>query len=116
MCDILSDAHGWSSDIAGFLVEKITGQTLEDYLYEPYHLMCKTSLTFEGHYRQDNIFNPLNMEASFYLTPDIKDRLVDMTFRRENTLEAWSGQSRIMEQDPSKCNGTSLLVFHVFTY
>ncbi|KAH9474868.1 carboxylate methylbutanoyltransferase mlcH [Psilocybe cubensis] len=63
--------HGWSSDIAGFLVEKITGQTLEEYL-------------------QENIFKPLNMKASFYLTPDIKDRLVDMTFRRNDILEAWA--------------------------
>ncbi|PPQ93960.1 hypothetical protein CVT25_014871 [Psilocybe cyanescens] len=76
-------AHGWSSDIVGFLVEKVTGQSLENYL-------------------QDNIFKPLDIKASFYLTPDIKERLVDLTFRRGNNLEAWSDQSRIIERDPLK--------------
>ncbi|KAH9474867.1 Acyltransferase calJ [Psilocybe cubensis] len=78
-----SFAYGYSSDIVGFVVEKVTGQTLEEYF-------------------QQNIFKPLGMKASFYLTPDIKSKLVDLSYRRGDTLEPWSGQTKLIEQDPSK--------------
>lgn len=43
------------------------------------------------------------MRASFYLTPDIKARLVDLAYRRGDTLEPWAGQTtKLIEQDPSK--------------
>ncbi|KAH9474693.1 carboxylate methylbutanoyltransferase mlcH [Psilocybe cubensis] len=76
-------ANGWGSDILGFMIEKITGQTLEKYL-------------------QDNVFKPLDITASFYLTPEIKEKLVDLTYRRGGQFERWNNQSRIIEQDPSK--------------
>ncbi|KAF8893001.1 beta-lactamase/transpeptidase-like protein [Infundibulicybe gibba] len=47
-------AYGFSSDCVGFIVERITKQTLEEY--------CK-----------EHIFGPLGLKStSFYLTPDLK--------------------------------------------
>jgi CubicO group peptidase (beta-lactamase class C family) len=76
-------AYGWSSDILGFVVEKVSRQTLDEYL-------------------QENIFKPLVMKASFYLTPDIKANLVDLAYRRNGNMEAWANQSLLIEQDPTK--------------
>lgn len=53
-------------------------------------------------FSQENIFKPLGMKASFYLTPDIKERLVDLTYRRGDKLEPWAGQTTLIEQDPCK--------------
>ncbi|KAF8873803.1 beta-lactamase/transpeptidase-like protein [Gymnopilus junonius] len=75
--------YGFSSDILGFAIEKATGQSLESYL-------------------QENMFKPLGMSASFYLTPDLKTRLVDLTYRRNGNMEAWAGQSKLIEQGPAK--------------
>ncbi|KAF8963535.1 beta-lactamase/transpeptidase-like protein [Flammula alnicola] len=75
--------YGWSSDILGYVIEKVSGKTLEQYLKE-------------------NVFGPLGMKSSFYLTPELKAKCVDLTFRRNGKLEPWAGQTKINEQDPSK--------------
>jgi len=76
--------YGWSSDVVGFLVEKVSGQTLEQF--------CK-----------EHIFDPLGMKTSFFLTPDFKERAVDLAYRDANgTLHPWDNQVEIIEQDPSK--------------
>jgi len=76
--------YGWSSDALGFIVEKVSGQTLEQF--------CK-----------EHIFDPLGMKASFYLTPDLKERAVNLAYRDENrNLHPWANQVEIIEQDPTK--------------
>ncbi|KAF5325468.1 hypothetical protein D9619_009744 [Psilocybe cf. subviscida] len=78
-------AYGWSSDVLGFLVEKISGLTL--------HQFCK-----------QHIFDPLGMESSsFYLTPALRKRLVNLTFRDNGgPHQHWANQMDIIEQDPDK--------------
>ncbi|KAF8964756.1 beta-lactamase/transpeptidase-like protein [Flammula alnicola] len=76
--------YGFSSDVLGFIVEKVSGKTLEEF--------CK-----------EHIFGPLGMESSFYLTPALKRRLVALTFRGEDGgLNPWANQLKIIEQDPEK--------------
>jgi CubicO group peptidase (beta-lactamase class C family) len=76
--------YGWSSDAVGFLVEKISGQTLEQFFKE-------------------HIFDPLGMKTSFLLTPDLKEKAVDLAFRDANgTLHPWANQIELLEQDPTK--------------
>jgi len=65
-------------------VEKVSEQTLEQF--------CK-----------DHIFDPLGMKSSFFLTPDLKERAVNLAFRDGNgTLHPWANQLDIIEQDPTK--------------
>ncbi|PPQ75151.1 hypothetical protein CVT26_012188 [Gymnopilus dilepis] len=80
-------AYGWSSDVLGFLIEKVTGQTLDEFLKE-------------------NIFGPLGMNSSsFYLTSGLRERLIDLTYREKGgRLTPWTGQLQIIEQDPAKVN------------
>ncbi|KAF8152902.1 beta-lactamase/transpeptidase-like protein [Crassisporium funariophilum] len=75
--------YGWSSDTIGFVVEKVCGMTLEEY--------CK-----------ENIFKPLGMTSSFYLTPELESKLVGLTFRRDGKLEPWADHTKLIERDPSK--------------
>ena len=43
------------------------------------------------------------MKTSFFLTPDLKERAVDLAYRDANgTLHPWDNQIEIIEQDPSK--------------
>lgn len=83
-----SFAYGWSTDVLGFVLEKITGGTLEQY--------CK-----------ENIFLPLNIKTSFHLTPDLKSRLVSIAFRKrdgEVSSVVPSQEPSTIEQDPKKIN------------
>ncbi|KAJ3527935.1 hypothetical protein NMY22_g9599 [Coprinellus aureogranulatus] len=76
--------YGWSSDMLGFLVEAVTGLSFEQY--------C-----------QENIFKPLGIRASFYLTPSLRADLVRLTFRDpDGKIVPWAGQTPIIEQDPEK--------------
>ncbi|KAJ3509603.1 hypothetical protein NLJ89_g5134 [Agrocybe chaxingu] len=76
--------YGWSADMLGILVEKVSGRTLEEF--------CK-----------EHIFEPLGMKTSFHLTPDLRQRLVNLAFRDENgNLHPWAEQVPIMEQDERK--------------
>ncbi|PPQ75927.1 hypothetical protein CVT26_006379 [Gymnopilus dilepis] len=78
-------AYGLSADVLGFVIEKVTGQSLEQVF-------------------QENIFKPLGMtSSSFYLTPNLRERLVNLTWReKDGTLVPFAGQVRIIEQDPAK--------------
>ena len=43
------------------------------------------------------------MKASFLLTPELKERAVNLAFRDANgILHPWANQIEIIEQDPSK--------------
>ncbi|KAF9525266.1 beta-lactamase/transpeptidase-like protein [Crepidotus variabilis] len=78
-------AYGYSSDALGFVVEKVSGQTLEEF--------C-----------QENIFKSLGMNStSFYLTDDLRSRLINLAHRKENgDLEPWADQCELPERDPIK--------------
>ncbi|KJA25265.1 hypothetical protein HYPSUDRAFT_135104 [Hypholoma sublateritium FD-334 SS-4] len=77
--------YGWSSDILGFIVEKVSQKSLEDF--------CK-----------EHIFGPLGMSSSFYLRPDLKKDLVNLTYTSagDGKLYPWADQMEIMEQSPDK--------------
>ncbi|KAF9474844.1 beta-lactamase/transpeptidase-like protein [Pholiota conissans] len=74
--------YGWGSDILGFVIEKVTGQNLETFLYA-------------------HLFYPLGMKTSFYLTPELKSRFVLLTLRREGKLTPWDGIPILGERDPA---------------
>ena len=43
------------------------------------------------------------MKASFFLTPELKERAVDLAYRDANgNLHPWDNQIEIIEQDPTK--------------
>ena len=43
------------------------------------------------------------MKTSFFLTPDLKERAVDLAYRdAEGALHPWANQLAIIEQDPAK--------------
>ncbi|KAJ6492574.1 beta-lactamase/transpeptidase-like protein [Mycena vitilis] len=75
--------YGVSVDCAGFIVERLSGKSLEQYF-------------------QDHIFAPLSItSASFYLTPELKDRLLPLAYRTKNgVIENWKGPSPI-DHDPA---------------
>lgn len=76
--------YGWNSDVLGFLIEKVSGLSLEQF--------C-----------QEHIFGPLDIRASFYLTPDLRQKLVNLAFRNEDgKLVPWADQFEIIEQDENK--------------
>ncbi|KAF8169817.1 beta-lactamase/transpeptidase-like protein [Pholiota molesta] len=75
--------YGFSSDILGFIVEKISGKTLEAYF-------------------QENIFAPLEMKGSFYLTPDLKERMLTLTRRTPDGKLEHQAECKIIEQDYTK--------------
>ncbi|KAF9483309.1 beta-lactamase/transpeptidase-like protein [Pholiota conissans] len=75
--------YGYSSDILGFIVEKITGTTLESYF-------------------QENIFKPLGIKGSFYLTQDLKERMLTLTRRTEEGKFEPRQEHDIMEQNHIK--------------
>ncbi|KAJ7204743.1 beta-lactamase [Mycena pura] len=62
--------YEFSTDCVGFIVERLSGKSLEQYF-------------------QEHIFAPLGITSlSFYLTPSLRDRLLPLTFRRQDgTLE-----------------------------
>ena len=52
---------------------------------------------------KEYIFDPLGMQASFFLTPELKERAVNLTYcDKDGTLHPWANQLDIIEQDPSK--------------
>ncbi|KAF8873374.1 beta-lactamase/transpeptidase-like protein, partial [Gymnopilus junonius] len=75
-----------TSDVLGFVIEKASGQTLEQFFKE-------------------HIFKALDMESSFYLTPELKERFVDLSWReKDGSLSPWSNQETIIERPPNVCN------------
>jgi len=76
--------YGYSSETLGFIIEKVTGQTLEEYFHE-------------------NIFKPLGMTSpSFYLTPELKAKAVNLAFPSNGKLELFTNQAKVIEQDASR--------------
>ncbi|KAF8209652.1 beta-lactamase/transpeptidase-like protein [Mycena galopus ATCC 62051] len=75
-------AYGFSSDCVAFIVERLSGQSLEQYF-------------------QEHIFGPLGMvSSSFYLTPLLKDRLLPLSYRtKSGTVEKWNAPP-VVDQDP----------------
>ncbi|KAJ6578097.1 beta-lactamase [Mycena capillaripes] len=75
--------YGFSSDCAGFIVERLSSKSLEQYF-------------------QDHIFAPLGItSASFYLTPALKDRLLPLSYRtKSGVIERWKRPS-VIDQDPA---------------
>ncbi|KAJ6562020.1 beta-lactamase/transpeptidase-like protein [Mycena capillaripes] len=74
--------YGFSTDCAGFVVERLSGKSLEQYF-------------------QDHIFAPLGItSASFYLTS--KDRLLPLSYKtKSGIIERWNLPS-VIEQDPAR--------------
>ncbi|KAJ7758526.1 beta-lactamase/transpeptidase-like protein [Mycena maculata] len=80
-------AYGWSTDCVGFIVERLSGKSLDQYF-------------------KDHIFSPLGLtSASFYLTQDLKERILPLSIRdSEKKLTRWDNQVPIIDQDPQKTN------------
>ncbi|KAJ7047147.1 beta-lactamase [Mycena alexandri] len=86
-------AYGFSTDCVGFIVERLSGKSLEQYF-------------------KDYIFTPLGItSASFYLTPALKERLLPLSIAKNGLLESWKG-SPLMPQDPADvrvhCGGVGI--------
>ncbi|KAJ7500942.1 beta-lactamase/transpeptidase-like protein [Mycena galericulata] len=79
-------AYGFSSDCAGFIVERLSGKSLEEYF-------------------QEYIFAPLGIKsASFYLTPTLKERLLPLSYRtKSGQIERWNAPS-VIDHDPANVN------------
>ncbi|PPQ74395.1 hypothetical protein CVT26_000946 [Gymnopilus dilepis] len=77
--------YGWNSDIIVFIVERITGISIQDYT-------------------QKHIFGPLGLtRITFHLTPELEKDLVQLTYRRKDgKLEKWAGQLGVIERDVEK--------------
>ncbi|KAK7033409.1 beta-lactamase/transpeptidase-like protein [Favolaschia claudopus] len=82
-------AYGFSSDCAGYVVERLSGKPLEQYL-------------------QDHVFAPLGITSmSFSLTPKLKKRLLPLNYRpKTGVIERWNGPD-VLEQDRA-----NVTVFH----
>ncbi|KAF7336862.1 hypothetical protein MVEN_02122500 [Mycena venus] len=77
-------AYGYSTDCVGFVVERLSGKTLEQYF-------------------QDHIFAPLGItSASFCLTPASKERLLPLSYRAKSgeAVERWN-RPPVFERDPA---------------
>lgn len=51
---------------------------------------------------QENIFVPLGMKGSFYLTPDLKERMLTLTRRTPDGTLEHQAECNIIEQDYTK--------------
>ncbi|KAJ2914593.1 hypothetical protein MD484_g5841, partial [Candolleomyces efflorescens] len=60
-----SFSYGYSSDVLGIVIEKISGQSLADF--------C-----------EEHIFKPIGIKTTFRLTPELIPKLVDLHFRNED--------------------------------
>ncbi|KAJ7775209.1 beta-lactamase [Mycena metata] len=86
-------AYGFSTDCAGFIVERLSGKSLEQYF-------------------KDHIFTPLGItSASFYLTPASKERLLHLSIGKDGPLESWKG-APLVPRDPEDvrvhCGGVGI--------
>ncbi|KAJ7107784.1 beta-lactamase/transpeptidase-like protein [Mycena epipterygia] len=73
-------SYGFCSDCAGFIVERLSGKSLEQYF-------------------QEYIFAPLGIKsASFYLTPSLKERLLPLSRYSNGTI---CPESPVMDLDPA---------------
>jgi len=52
------------------------------------------------------------MKTSYYLTPDLRQKLVGLNFRdAEGKINLWNDQLKIIEQDPSKGEAHQFVIF-----
>ena len=52
---------------------------------------------------KENIFGPLGMKTSYYLTSDLRQKFVGLNFRdAAGKVNLWDDQLKIIEQDSSK--------------
>ena len=52
---------------------------------------------------KEHIFDPLGMKPSFFLTPDLREKAVNLAYRdAKGNLHPWANQLEILEQDPTK--------------
>jgi len=76
--------YGFSSDVLGFVVEKVAGVTLEEYF-------------------KKNILDPLRMKnTSFHLTPKLLKDKVPLNIRKDGKLQLFDPEVRLFETDPEK--------------
>ncbi|KAJ7459735.1 beta-lactamase [Mycena latifolia] len=80
-------AYGFSTDCVGFIVERLSGKSLDQYF-------------------KDHIFGPLGITSpSFYLTPDLKERMLSLCVRdSQGKLARWDNRYKLIDQDPEKTN------------
>jgi len=54
------------------------------------------------------------MKGSFYLTPELEENMLTLTYRRNGVLEAWNYQpeTTVIERDPTKGNRACQLIFN----
>ena len=54
-------------------------------------------------FSQENIFKPLGVKMSFYLNPEFRKNLLQMTYSDPNgKILPWSNRTTLIEQDPEK--------------
>lgn len=54
-------------------------------------------------YSQENIFKPLGLKMSFYLTPELQQHLLPLVHRTgDGKLEAWANQAKVIEREVAK--------------
>ena len=52
---------------------------------------------------KEHFFDPLGMKTSFFLTPDLKEKAVNLTYRdAKGNMHPWGNQLEIIEQDHTK--------------
>ncbi|KAK7033441.1 beta-lactamase/transpeptidase-like protein [Favolaschia claudopus] len=76
-------AYGFSIDALGFIVERVSGKPLEQYF-------------------QEHIFKPLGITSiSFNLTPEMKSRLLPLSYRpKDGQVERWN-RPAVFNRDPA---------------
>jgi len=93
------------------VIERASKLTLEEYLYVLHglnHFFSESEKVTQEYiyiFSKENIFDPLGIKLSFYSTPDLLEKLVALTIRREGKVELFDPNIRVAERDPEK--GTS---------
>ncbi|EAU82774.1 beta-lactamase [Coprinopsis cinerea okayama7 len=74
--------YGYSSDVLGFIVEKVSGQSLEAY-------------------SQQHIFGPLGVKNTYHLTAELRERLVELCFRNpDGSISGWEDRLPLIPRYP----------------
>ncbi|KAF5323064.1 hypothetical protein D9611_009298 [Ephemerocybe angulata] len=75
-------SYGFSSDVLGIIIEKITGKSLIEYT-------------------EENIFKPIGIQTTFNLNADLKDGLMELSFRNsDRSISRWDNQLKLIERYP----------------
>ncbi|TFK22957.1 beta-lactamase [Coprinopsis marcescibilis] len=77
-------AYGFSSDVLGFIVEKVTGQSLDEY-------------------SKQHIFGPIGVKNTYTLTAELKDCMIDLCFRNQDgSIEPWNDRAPVTPRYPEQ--------------